>query len=402
MHIHLDPLGGIAGDMFLAALLDAWPEHAEGAFAAMRTGGLPAQFEVGLEAKRDHTFAGQHLIIAKTAEPPKPAGAWAAIRARLEASALPLPVVRHALAIFTLLAEAEGEIHGVPPDAVHFHELAGWDSLADVVGAAYLIDALAATSWSTAPPPLGGGRIDSDHGLLPVPAPATVALLRGFEMLDDGVAGERVTPTGAAILRYLCQGAPVRRPPARLARTGVGFGTRVLPGVSNILRVLAFERGEAAFAQDTVGMIDFEVDDQTPEDLALGLDNLRARDDVLDVVQAAVFGKKGRMLAQIQVICRAEALEATIEACFRETTTIGLRHRQTARASLPRRMVDVAADDTKLTVKRVERPGGPTAKADIEDVRGLDGGHKARAARRDDAAARALKNGSDDDASEDR
>ena len=286
MHIHLDPLGGIAGDMFLAAVFDAWPELAEGAIAAARAAGLPPAVAMATTAHTDHALAGTRLRVdTGNGTPPAPPGRFAAIAERLAAAPLSPPVRGRALAIFAVLAEAEARVHGIAAADVVFHELAGWDSIADVVGAAHVIEALGATGWSVGPLPLGAGRIATAHGPLPVPAPATAVLLEGFPVIDDGIGGERVTPTGAAILRHLAAAPGLPHEPLRLSRCGIGFGTRTLPGISNVLRLMGFEGDAGAPAVEAVGVIAFEVDDQTPEDLATGLDALRARDDVLDVVQ---------------------------------------------------------------------------------------------------------------------
>ena len=390
MHIHLDPLGGIAGDMFLAAVFDAWPELADGAIAAARAAGLPPAVEMATAAHTDHALAGTRLRVATgDGAPPAPPGRFAAIAERLAAAPLLPPVRGRALAIFTVLAEAEARVHGIAAADVVFHEIGGWDSIADVVGAAHVIEALGATGWSVGPLPLGAGRIVTAHGPLPVPAPATAVLLEGFPVIDDGIGGERVTPTGAAILRHLAAAPGLPRAPLRLSRSGIGFGTRTLPGISNVLRLMGFE-GDAGAAQraEAVGVIAFEVDDQTPEDLATGLDALRARDDVLDVVQIPAFGKKGRMLASVQVLCGPDALDGVIDACFHETSTIGLRWSRGMRTVLARRTLAVGDGDT--AVKVVTRPGAMrTAKAEADGLRGA-AGHAGRARRRHDAEAAAL------------
>ena len=390
MRIHLDPIGGIAGDMFLSAVLDAWPELADGLRDAVTAAGLPDACRLLIEPKQDGTFTGSRFAVVVDGDLPQPAGAWREIRQRLADSVLPPDVRDRAIDIFRLLAEAEGAVHGKPPDDVHFHEIAGWDSVADIVGAAYVIDAIGATAWSVAPLPLGAGRVKSAHGPLPVPAPATAELLQGFAMIDDGVGGERVTPTGAAILKHLSADTGTSRQPVRIARTGVGFGARTLPGMSNILRLLAFDEQAAARRDGEVAVIAFEVDDQTPEDLAAGLDNLRARSGALDVLQTPASGKKGRATARIQVLCRPQALNSVIDACFAETATIGLRWSVVARAELAR-------DETRVDgvgVKRVRRPGGvTTAKAELDDLAGLP--LSERQARRRSAEAAALEE--DDD-----
>ncbi len=393
LHIHLDPLGGLAGDMFLAAVLDAWPEHRGGMEAAMRSAGLPADVKLDQVPARDHALTGsRYLVDLAAVDGTRPTGPFRDIARRLRAAPLEAAVRERALAIFQLLAQVEGQVHGVAADDVVFHELAGWDSIADILGAAFLIETLGARSWSVGPLPVGRGRVMTAHGPLPVPAPATLKLLEGFPVIDDGIEGERVTPTGAAILRHLEAAPGLPSGTWRPARSGIGFGTRTLEGISNVVRLTAYESASVdARAGDEVAVVNFEVDDQTPEDLAVGLDGIRAREGVLDVIQIPALGKKGRMTMSIQVLCRPDALESAIEACFSETTTIGLRWRWTQRRVLDRTSLG-AAEAGDPPVKVVQRPGGKrTAKAEIDDVRSQAGGTAARGRRRRRAEARALE-----------
>ncbi|OWJ59084.1 LarC family nickel insertion protein [Inquilinus limosus] len=390
MELHLDPVGGLAGDMFIAALLDLFPEHEAGLRDSLaRTGGLLAGVTARLAPHNDGVLAGRRFLV----ERPGGAGAkngnhhdhvaWRRIREGLEASALDPAVRDHAVAIFRHLAEAEARVHGVAAEAVSFHEVGAWDSIADIVGAAHLIAAAGATRWTVGAVPLGSGRVRTAHGPLPVPAPATALLLQGFAVIDDGVDGERVTPTGAAILRYLCDTARPSLRPRIMGSTGIGFGARILRGMSNCVRVLRFDPVDDAPGLDTdaVLVVECEIDDQSGEELALALDRLRAHPAVLDAVQAPVFGKKGRMMAHLRLLARPEARDEILRLCFAETTTIGLRHSVQARAVLPRRMVEVEAEGRTVRVKAVDRPGGRTAKAEADDVADLDG-HKERRARR--------------------
>jgi len=285
----------------------------------------------------------------------------------LERAPLEPAVRQHAIAIFALVAQAEAKVHGKPVEDISFHELGEWDSIADIVGAAFLIQRLNA-SWSVSALPQGRGRVHTAHGFLPVPAPATVLLLRGFEFHDDGVAGERVTPTGAAILAYLQANRSRDRKASKLVRSGSGFGTRTLPGMSNVLRLLAFETTETVTETDQVAELVFEVDDQTPEDLAIGLDKLRAHPSVLDVVQAPVYGKKGRMAMRVQVLADPNDLDNVFNSCFAETTTLGIRYQVLQRHKLRRRHDSVEADGRQVRVKIAERPGGATVKAEADDL----------------------------------
>ncbi len=393
MHIHLDPVGGVAGDIFVAALLDAFPEHERTVLDAVRAV-TQGEAEARLVSHRDHVLCGRRFEIRIARAPHEHVGR-AEIEDKLARADLPPRVRARAGAIFDLLAEAEAQVHGIPPERVIFHEVGALDSIADVAAAATLIEAIGEAAYSIGPLPLGSGRIESAHGTLPVPAPAVVALLQGFVVHDDGIAGERVTPTGAAILRQLAP-LPSAIPSAVLARRGLGFGTRRLPGLSNVLRVLVLDPIGAArpWQRDQIALLSFEIDDQSPEDLALGLDRLRALDGVLEVIQIPAATKKGRLAVQVQVLVRPEARDAAIHACFEQTTTLGLRHGLIERATLPRAMV--TGDDAR--VKLAMRPSGRrSAKPESDDLAGVAGGHKARDAARRRATVAALGDEGDDD-----
>lgn len=372
--VHLDPLGGIAGDMFAAALLDARPELEGGLGGAIAAAGVPPGVRLRRDAHRDHALTGSRLAVEVPDGAP-PSGRYAAIVERLTGSDLEPGARSRALDIYRRLAAAESQVHGVAVADIHFHELADWDSYVDIVAAAWLIERLGASGWSCGPLPLGRGRVNTAHGALPVPAPATALLLRGLEVIDDGIGGERVTPTGAAILAHL--GPSSRSRGGRVAASGHGFGSRRLDGVPNLLRALLLVDASDA-GTDSIGVIRFEIDDQTSEDLAIGLDRLRALEGVRDVCQWAAVGKKGRMMAAVQVLCAPESLERVALACLSETATIGLRTRVEARTMLPREAVEVDG----RRAKRVRRPGGAsTIKAESDEVGGA-GDYAARAQRK--------------------
>lgn len=381
MHIHLDPVGGVAGDMFAAALLDAWPEHAGPLRAALARLDLPPGVVASAERFDDGILAGRRFLVS----PPERDAhhrAFRDIRAMLLGSALEPAVARRAVAIFAVLAEAEGRVHGVPAEDVSFHEVGAWDSIVDIVAAAFLVEALGPCTWSVAPVPIGSGRVRTAHGELPVPPPATALLLEGFPVFDDGRPGERTTPTGAAILRQLAPGRGMPRGTFAMGRVGHGFGTKRFKGISNVLRVACFAPSggeDARIARDEVGVIRFEVDDQAAEDLAVGLERLRAMQGVVDVLQAPAFGKKGRMVAQVQVIARAGDVEAVAAACLAETSTLGLRIERAERRILAREAT--TRDDGAggaVRVKTATRPDGTrTAKAEMDDVAAA-GDHAAR------------------------
>ncbi|HKU99039.1 MAG TPA: nickel insertion protein, partial [Vineibacter sp.] len=216
------------------------------------------------------------------------------------------------------------------------------------------------------PLPRGGGLVKTRHGLLPVPAPATAAILGGFDWRDDGVSGERVTPTGAAILRHLVDPAAMSGGGGRLDAVGTGAGTRTLPGIPNVLRALVFAAVDAA-AQDRVTILSFEIDDMTGEEIAVAADRLRAVAGVLDLSIGQRLGKKGRAMQSFRLLVQPNAVQSVAERCFAETSTIGLRVREESRMVLPRRLSTMEA----VGVKAVRRPGGvETVKAESDDLGG--------------------------------
>lgn len=392
MHIHLDAVGGVAGDMFIAAVLDAFPDLRDGMLAAIAAVGLPPDIALSLVEHRDHALTGARFMVNEGAHRGREEHhhtEFRVIRERLRNAPLDEATRAHAIGIFTLLAEVEGRVHGKPTEAVSFHELGEWDSIADIVGAAYLIGRLDAT-WSVSPLPQGRGGVKTAHGYLPVPTPATVLLLEGFEFFDDGVFGERVTPTGASILKYLRADSPTTRQARRLTRSGTGFGTKTFPGLSNVLRLMAFEDARLRTETDRVVQLEFEIDDQTAEDLSIGLDRLRAHPTVLDVVQAPAFGKKGRITACVRILADPADLENVVEACFGETTTLGVRYQVLERRKLLRTQRTVTADGRQVRVKVAQRPQSRSAKTEADDLRNVSGGRVERERLRQAAEAASL------------
>ena len=356
-HIHITPLGGIAGDMFVAAMLDCFPNfigsvaQATGAVMPGNNAALSQCTKAGIAARR-FTVPDQN--------DPAPVH-YPDMDFIVAGANLGEPTRTHARAMLRLLAEAEAKVHGVPLDRVHFHEIADWDTLADLTAAAALIELLHGWSWSLDPLPLGGGTVKTAHGLLPVPAPATAHLLRGLAVQDDGIGGERVTPTGAAIVRYITEHLPLRaRPMGRLQATGYGAGTRDLPGLANVVVVQAITG--TLQTSDTVTVLEWDIDDMTGEEIAVACDHLRACDGVLDMVTLSMAGKKGRWVTGFRLMAHPARTDSVVQAVFAQTTTLGLRLRQDQRLILSR--------EIKRGVKRAIRPAATTAKVESDAIAG--------------------------------
>jgi pyridinium-3,5-bisthiocarboxylic acid mononucleotide nickel chelatase len=377
--IRLDAVGGVAGDMFVAAMVDALPDLRgrvlRDAAAVLPPGtGTPA-FEPGTSAGvrclrfRLSTRAegDTHHALAKYRD----------MVARIEAAPLSAGTAPHATAILRRLAEAEAAIHHLPVDEVHFHEIGDWDSLMDVTASGSVAGALEGACWSVSALPRGDGLVRTRHGLLPVPAPATALLLGGFTWRDDGIGGERVTPTGAAIIRHLVA-TPEARVGGRLQATGTGAGTRELPGQPNILRAALFEDTAETSDEEDILVLCFEIDDMTAEELGIAADRLRAIPGVRDLVLIPTIGKKGRPVHTFRLLIEPGQRDLVAEACFTETSTIGLRWQAARRAVLPRTISDAGS----VRVKTVIRASGPSRKAESDDLSGIAGLAARRGAKR--------------------
>jgi len=397
--VHLDAVGGIAGDMFVASLLDAmpslWtaceraiaavepPSHVLASVAAYSDGVLTGrQFHVAGAEPHKHHDAGSHNHAHGhqhgDAHNPDHKGPhhgahdhvghhpWRDIRLRLEASALSPGERDSAVGIFTELAVAEAAVHGIAVDDVAFHEVGAWDSIVDIVAAAAIIAQLPVCRWTVGSLPRGRGLVKSAHGMLPLPAPATLELLQGYRLHDDGEEGERITPTGAAILRFLAPSQDADPASRRLLATGTGFGTKRLKQRSNILRATLYSAAEdySVTKIDVVDVLRCEIDDQTAEDLAVALDIIRQSDGVLDVCQWPVLAKKGRIAAAVQVLVRQGAGERIVRQILDETTTLGVRRSTVARETVARTI----GPSEGIRVKVAARPSGSTAKAEMSDL----------------------------------
>jgi len=368
---YFDAGSGISGDMTVAALLDAGAgadggrgsaiERLRAALSALPVGGYRLScvvVEVGALRAAKFDVAVE--------DPPHFHRDWATIRSLIEQAGrngLAEGVVERALSIFAVLAAAEAKVHGVEPERVHFHEVGAIDSIVDIVAAAWCLHELGVEAGFVGPLPSGSGYVESQHGRLPLPAPATLELLRGFDVVAGDGEGELVTPTGAAILRAI---AKPLHPLMHVETIGMGAGSRRLDDRPNLLRVLI---GEADSDGDReVIVIETDIDDMTPAALAHAAESLRS-DGARDVSISSTVMKKGRAGMRLTVLCDVERLDVLARRVLTETSAIGLRYRAMARLVLPRRIESVETQYGSIRLKIVARPDGrDSAEPEFEDV----------------------------------
>lgn len=281
------------------------------------------------------------------------------IRAIIEASNLSPRVKATSLAVFERIAAAEGHLHHKPADEVHFHEIGGIDSLIDICGVAWCLEYLGIDEVHCSPLPLSSGFVDCAHGRMPVPAPATLELLKGIPMVATEVQGELVTPTGAGIVAALCRhfGAP---PSLTVRAVGHGSGKRDVPGRANILRVLIGDSAASAQNADglqweSLSLLETNLDDMNPELYQFVLEKLFAA-GALDAWLQPIQMKKGRPAMLLAALCAPETEPTVVAAMLRETTTLGVRVGTTRRAALPRRMEQVSTPYGPVGVKVADCP----------------------------------------------
>jgi uncharacterized protein (TIGR00299 family) protein len=352
--LFLDAFSGIAGDMTIAALVDLGVPFAvvEASVAALGLRGFT------IELKRAHggAIGGTKFdVLVAAAQPDR---RYRGIDDLLAGSSLSVSVKALSRRIFLRLAEAESEVHRISLDQVAFHEVGAVDAIVDIVAAAACFEHLGADVVAS-PLPMGRGSVLCQHGVLPLPAPATVACLRGVPTVDAGLEAELVTPTGAAIVATVARGF-VAWPAFVPERIGWGFGTRGLPDRLNALRVVLgaaapkVETSEAA----THVVLEANVDDMSGELAAHALSVL-LESGALDAWATPIVMKKGRPALVISVLAELGAAQRLAEVLLRETHSIGVRHTPVSRTERPRRVVQVDTEYGLIPIKVSEGPFGP-------------------------------------------
>jgi uncharacterized protein (TIGR00299 family) protein len=342
--------------MFLAVLLDAGLES-EALLDELRK--LPL---AGYELKRAGVLRGglTGTRVEIAVSEPQPERRLREIEQLLEGSALTAGVKAEALKMFGRLAEVEGRLHGKPATEVHFHEVGAVDAIVDIVGACVGLDLLGVNELVCSTLNLGGGRVETAHGTLPVPAPATAELLKGIPVYSSGVEGELVTPTGAAIVTTLASSfGPM--PPIKVAQIGYGAGSRDYPGHPNMARLFVGEPAEIDEPRvfnlgEVVTVIEANVDDMSPQVYGYVVERALAS-GALDIACSSIQMKKNRPGLEISILCAPERAEALAQLLFEETTTIGLRVHQAARLVLEREMASVETPYGTVRVKVARRHG---------------------------------------------
>lgn len=364
-HLHLDPLSGVSGDMLLGALVDAGAPL-DAVLADVDRLGVP-DWKLTAERVTRHGLTGT-LVTVHTADTAHHRSAVELHRI-VDAAALRPAVAEPAHAVLRRIAAVEAAIHGIAVEDVHFHEVGALDTLVDVVGVCSALDHLGVTSLTCAPLPTGSGTVTTAHGELPVPAPATLALLAGtgiaWRRTDDPI--ELVTPTGAALVAQFAR--PAGGTTATVDAIGYGFGQSTRLARANCCRVAigATPTTPQTGDRDTVVRLAATIDDQSPEELAVAVERLTAA-GAIDAWLTPVAMKKGRLGSDVTVLCRPDDEPRLVDVLFTHTSTLGVRREAIERHVAERELVEVTVDGHRVRVKLRRRAGRLLgAKPELDD-----------------------------------
>ncbi|HEX5349797.1 MAG TPA: nickel pincer cofactor biosynthesis protein LarC [Pseudonocardiaceae bacterium] len=372
---YLDCTAGVAGDMLLGALLDAGADLAA-VRAAVTSLGVPDLDVTISQTRRCGLRCARTVVVTPAAD--QPIRGLAEVLAAIEQAPLGAAAARVAADTFRLLADAEAAVHGIPAELVHFHEVGAADALADVVGTAVAAEqlglladgALVACSALAA----GSGTARSAHGTIPVPAPAVLQIVadRGLSLTGGDLAGERSTPTGAALVAILATPGPL--PPMTVDAVGSGAGRLDTPERPNITRLMIGRRtepGSAPGPAEPITVVETTVDDLDPELWPGVLLAVRAA-GAWDCWTAATVGRHGRPGQVLTALCSEQIRPAVVDAVFRHSTTLGVRWTAWQRTTLPRTTVPVPVGppgaEQEINIKVATGPGGQTVKPELADA----------------------------------
>jgi uncharacterized protein (TIGR00299 family) protein len=344
---YLDCFSGLSGDMFLGALLDAGLPIKD-LEKQLQTLSLEG-YRLEVTRKQRNRISGTRIRVRLDRDKQIHRN-LEAIREIIRRGDLRERVKERSIQVFQDLAQAEGRIHDLPPENIHFHEVGAVDSIVDIVGTIWGLDRMGIGALFVSYLPLGSGFVESAHGRIPIPAPATISLLKNVPVYDSGISQEMVTPTGAALVKNLASSfGPM--PPMRPKQIGYGVGKRDLPDRPNLLRIVIGEQGLEKEGQ-TVVVLETNIDDANPELLGFLMDRLFEA-GALDVIFCPVQMKKNRPGVQVQVIGGPDDADMLVEILFRESTTLGVRVQWSERRVLKRSMVEVESPWGPMRVKKV-------------------------------------------------
>ncbi|SMC21547.1 hypothetical protein SAMN02746041_01213 [Desulfacinum hydrothermale DSM 13146] len=348
---YFDAFSGVSGDMILGALLDAgFPKRK--LESGLRALNLPG-WDLKTCRESRGAITGTRLVVLETES--QPHRHYRDLKSLLQRSELPDTIKETSLRILRRLAEAEARVHGMDPDQVHFHEVGAVDTLVDIVGAALGLEHLAIEEIVASPLPLGHGFVECSHGRLPLPSPATVALLEGVPIRSGRAERELVTPTGAAILSTICRAfGPI--PAMTLEKVGYGVGRHPEPNPPNVLRLMVGRTAED-FSSRPLLLLETHIDDMNPEFYDHLLEGC-LRDGALDVCLVPMHMKKNRPAVLVRVLAEPERKDTILRRLFSDTSTLGVRWHTVERAELPRRTFRVATAWGPVTVKEARAPDG--------------------------------------------
>ena len=341
---YFDCNSGISGDMILGALISCGAD-----FDYIKQGlkKLNLDFEIFSEQVKKGAISATKVIIKESGT--HPLRNLKTIKELVEKTSLSKEVKEKSLSIFTRLAEAEASVHQVSVDRVHFHEIGAVDTMVDIVGSLLGLKSLKVERIFSSPLPLGKGEVETSHGKIPIPAPATMKLLEGCKVYGKAIREELVTPTGAAIISSLAEDF-IDLPTMQISKVGYGAGVKDLP-IPNVLRLVIGElEDKKAKTQPPTFVISANIDDSTPEVMGFLFERL-FEIGALDVWQHPIVMKKNRLATELSVLCHKDVMEQIIDCIFSETTTNGLRISEVKRSILDRKIVQVKVLNETVRVK---------------------------------------------------
>ncbi|HET9554417.1 MAG TPA: nickel pincer cofactor biosynthesis protein LarC [Anaeromyxobacteraceae bacterium] len=341
----LEPIGGVAGDMFLAAALDAGVDRAA-LEAHLATLGLPG-WRLEVTRRSVSGIQATHVDVVVEGEQP-PSRRLADILDLVGRSGLPPRARAAAIAVFERIGRAEAKVHGVPVEEVHFHEVGAVDSIVDVCGAAVVLDLLGWPRVLSAPPELGRGLVKTAHGPMPVPPPAVLELLAGKPVRPGGPPGEAVTPTGAALLAHFAELGPL--PPFVARSIGYGAGTVTWPDRPNVLRLVLADTLAPSDGANALFVVETNLDDCPGQLVARAVEALLEA-GALDAWAAPLTMKKGRPGVLVGALCDGARRAAVARVLLTETTTLGVRFHPVEREELSRALHEVETPYGRVRVK---------------------------------------------------